>query len=49
MKVILFGASKGGENYGVNHPDVEIVAIADNDSTKHGLTLLGRKLLHQQI
>lgn len=45
MKIILFGASKGGENYIANHPDVEIVAIADNDSMKHGLTLLGRQII----
>ncbi|WP_421133890.1 LicD family protein [Alteromonas sp. A079] len=41
MKVILFGASKGGENYIANHPDLEIVAFVDNDASKHGTMFMG--------
>lgn len=41
MKVILFGASKGGENYITNHPDLEIVAFVDNDASKHGTMFMG--------
>lgn len=45
MKVILFGASKGGENYIANHPNVDVIAFADNDSAKHGMTLMGRRVI----
>ena len=40
MKVILFGAGKGGENFILQHPQMNIVAIADNDESKHGKTVL---------
>ncbi|MDO6568444.1 LicD family protein [Alteromonas sp. 1_MG-2023] len=40
MKVILFGAGKGGENFISQHPEMNIVAIADNDESKHGKTVL---------
>ena len=33
-KVILFGASKGGENFIKNNQQLEILAIADNDSKR---------------
>ena len=45
MKAILFGASKGGENYMLNHPQVDVVAFADNDASKHGSTFLGRPII----
>lgn len=41
MDIVLFGASKGGENYIINHPDTHIVAIVDNDPSKQGLQLSG--------
>jgi lipopolysaccharide cholinephosphotransferase len=45
MRVILFGASKAGENYLNNHPDVDVVAFADNDSAKHGTTFFGYPII----
>lgn len=41
MKVILFGASKAGENYISNHPNIKVLAFADNDSAKHGSSFMG--------
>jgi phosphorylcholine metabolism protein LicD len=45
MKVILFGASKGGENYIANHPNIDVVAFSDNDESKHGTTFLDRPVI----
>ena len=45
MKVILFGASKGGENYIANHPNIAVVAFIDNDESKHGTTFLDRPVI----
>lgn len=42
MKVLLFGASTGGQNFIKNHiNDYEILAVVDNDENKHGLFLEG--------
>ncbi len=45
MKVILFGASKGGENYIFNHPDVDVIAVVDNDQSKHGSVFMDRPII----
>ena len=45
MKVILFGASKGGENYIANHPDVDVLAFVDNDQSKHGSAFMDRPII----
>ena len=45
MKVILFGASKGGENYVANHPQVDVIAFVDNDASKQGSSFLGRPII----
>ncbi|NDV89879.1 lipopolysaccharide biosynthesis protein [Alteromonas sp. 345S023] len=45
MRVILFGASKAGENYISNHPNIKVVAFADNDSAKLGTMFLGRPVI----
>ena len=45
MKVILFGASKGGENYISNHPDVDVIAVVDNDQSKHGSVFMDRPVI----
>ena len=45
MKLVLFGASKGGENYIANHPEADVVAFADNDVSKHGAHFLGRPII----
>lgn len=40
MKILLFGASLGGQNFMKNHiSDYEYLAIVDNDVTKHGLLM----------
>lgn len=40
MKILLFGASLGGQNFIKNHAnDYEILAIIDNDPNKHGKLL----------
>lgn len=45
MKVILFGASKGGENYISNHPDVDVIAVVDNDQSKYGSVFMDRPVI----
>lgn len=40
-KTVLFGASRGGENFIINNPKMNIVAIADNDSSRWGKELNG--------
>lgn len=45
MRAILFGASKAGENYVSNHPDIEVVAFTDNDSAKHGTRFMGYPII----
>lgn len=40
MKVLLFGASTGGQNFIKNHAhEYEFLAVVDNDSKKHGFFL----------
>jgi hypothetical protein len=45
MRAILFGASKAGENYVSNNPDIEVVAFTDNDSAKHGTRFMGYPII----
>ncbi|MFJ7185421.1 nucleoside-diphosphate sugar epimerase/dehydratase [Lysinibacillus xylanilyticus] len=46
MKILLFGASLGGQNFIKNHADdYEFLAIIDNDSNKHGKLLDNLKII----
>lgn len=45
---ILFGASKAGENYLRKNPEKHILAVADNDKTKHGHHLLGVPIINPE-
>ncbi|QPG04953.1 LicD family protein [Salinimonas marina] len=40
MRTVLFGASKAGEYFIEQNPCVDIVAVADNDTGRHGTYLL---------
>ena len=44
-KIIVFGASSGGEAFISNNDNYEIVAIADNDEKKQGKTLCGYPII----
>lgn len=47
MKVLLFGASTGGQNFINNHAnDYEFLAIIDNDVNKHGKLLNNIEVIH---
>lgn len=46
MKIILFGASLGGQNFIKNHrEEYEILAVADNNQAKHGELLEGISII----
>ena len=45
-KVILFGASSGGENFIKNNKKYEIIGLVDNDLNRVGTELLGFKIDH---
>ena len=47
MKILLFGASLGGQNFIKNHANVyEILAVIDNDSNKQGKLLDNIEIIH---
>lgn len=41
MAVLLFGASKAGEFFISRNPELDIIAVADNDTRRHGSQLQG--------
>ena len=47
MKIILFGASLGGQNYLKNHShEYEVLAVADNNAVIHGQLLEGNLIIN---
>ncbi|MBN7818879.1 LicD family protein [Bowmanella yangjiangensis] len=48
MPVLLFGASKAGECFLNQHPELEVVGFVDNDPTRQGSTYLGKTVFSPQ-